>query len=173
MLGKIPPWTGATTTVKYPLIHVIETTLETGTGSVVVKPVGLAVWNVSVLTKATGMDPAEKERRDADKKRCEAFFGKGGQRSKIYFAKWASQQVKLATLVVHPGFRLPGGGTMLVRWGMAVAENNGWPVILCASPMGRVLYKHLGFEEIASEVVQVEGEEETLTSTVMVWGAGE
>lgn len=36
------------------VIHVIETTLETGDGSVVIKPVGLAVWNVSVLTKATG-----------------------------------------------------------------------------------------------------------------------
>ncbi len=62
---------------------------------------------------------------------------------------------------------------MLVRWGMAVAEDKGWPVTLCASPMGRFLHEHLDFEEIASEVVQVEGKEETLTSTVMVWGAGE
>ena len=60
---------------------------------------------------------------------------------------------------------------MLVRWGVAVAEGKGWPVTLCASPMERFLYEHLGFEKIAAEVVQVEGEEETLTSTVMVYGA--
>jgi predicted N-acetyltransferase YhbS len=75
--------------------------------------------------------------------------------------------------VVHPDFRLRGGGTMLVRWGITVAEGKGWPVTLCASPMGRFLYDYLGFEKISSEVVQVEGEEETLTSTVMVYGAGE
>lgn len=52
--------------------------------------------------------------------------------------------------------------------GIEVAEGKGWPVTLCASPMGRLLYEHLGFEKIASEVVQVEGEEQTLTSTVMI-----
>jgi hypothetical protein len=62
---------------------------------------------------------------------------------------------------------------MLVRWGMTVAEGNGWPVTLCASPMGSFLYEYLGFEKIASEVVQVESEEETLTSRVMIYGAGE
>jgi hypothetical protein len=39
--------------------------------------------------------------------------------------------------------------------------------------MGRFLYQYLGFEKIASEVVQVEGDEKTLTSTAMVYGAGE
>ena len=40
---------------------------------------------------------------------------------------------------------------------------------LCASPMGQLLYEHLGFDQLATEVVRVEGEEETLESTVMVW----
>jgi hypothetical protein len=75
--------------------------------------------------------------------------------------------------VIHPEFRLRGGGTMLVIWGITVAEGKGWPVTLCASPMGRFLYQYLGFEKIASEVVQVEGDEKTLTSTAMVYGAGE
>jgi GNAT superfamily N-acetyltransferase len=101
------------------------------------------------------------------------IFGRAGQRFKTYFAKWAEEQVNLSSLVIHPDFRLRGGGTMLVRWGITVAEGKGWLVTLCASPMGRFLYQYLGFEKIASEVVQVEGDEETLTSTVMVYGAGE
>ncbi len=117
------------------------------------------------------LDPAEKDRKDADKERCEAFFAKAGQRFRTYCKKWAEEQVNLSSLVVHPDFRLRGGGTMLVRWGITVAGGKGWPVTLCASPMGRLLYEHLGFENIASEIVQVEGEEETLTSTVMVYGA--
>ena len=72
--------------------------------------------------------------------------------------------------MVHPDFRLRGAGTKLVRWGIEVAEGKGWPVTLCASPMSLLLYEHLGFEKIASEVVQVEGEEETLTSAVMIYG---
>jgi hypothetical protein len=35
--------------------------------------------------------------------------------------------------------------------------------------MGRLLYEHLGFVQLATEVVCVESEEETLESTVMVW----
>ncbi|KAH8821867.1 hypothetical protein F5884DRAFT_104897 [Xylogone sp. PMI_703] len=114
-------------------------------------------------------DPAEKERKDANKKHCEAFFTKSGERFKTYFARWAEKQVNLSSLVVHPDFRLRGGGTMLMKWGMTRATAKGWPVTLCASPMGRLLYEYLGFEKIASEVVQVEGEEEILTSTVMIY----
>ncbi|KAF8852528.1 hypothetical protein BDZ45DRAFT_678317 [Acephala macrosclerotiorum] len=152
-------------------VHVLETPSEVD-GSIV-KPVGHAVWNVAVLTAAVGMDPAEKDRKDADKKRCEAFFGRAGQRFKTYFAKWAEKQVNLSSLVVHPDFRLHRGGTMLVKWGITVAEGKHWPVTLCASPMGRFLYEYLGFGKIASEVVQVDGEEEMLTSTVMIYGAEE
>ncbi|PVH81301.1 acyl-CoA N-acyltransferase [Cadophora sp. DSE1049] len=153
------------------LVHMLDAPLEID-GSVVVKPVALAVWNLAVLTAAKAPDLAEKDRKDADKRRCEAFFGRAGQRFKTYFAKWAEKQVNLASLVVHPNFRLRGGGSMLVRWGMNVADDKGWPVTLCASPMGRFLYEYLGFKTIASEVVQVEGEQETLTSTVMVYCSG-
>ncbi len=57
---------------------------------------------------------------------------------------------------------------MLVNWGIEAAEAKGWPVTLCASPMGQFLYAHLRFEKIATEIVRAEGEEETLASAVMV-----
>ncbi len=85
-----------------------------------------------------------------------------------YFTKWAEKQINLSALVVHPDFRRRGGGTMLVNWGIKAAGEKGWPVTLCASPMGQFLYNYLNFEKIATEVTQVEGEDETLTCAVMV-----
>ena len=72
--------------------------------------------------------------------------------------------MNLSALVVHPAFRQHGAGTMLVDWGIKAADTKGWPVTLCASPMGQLLYQH----QIATEVFRVVGEDETLTSAVMV-----
>ncbi|KAK4207236.1 acyl-CoA N-acyltransferase [Rhypophila decipiens] len=149
------------------VVHVIKASVpDQASGLGVTKPFGIAVWNIAVLTKSMAADPGLDQRRDIDKRRLEAFLEKAGQRFKTYF--WGEEQVNLSTLVVHPDFRRRGGGTMLITWGIKRAESKGWPATLCASPMGRFLYEHLGFQTIATEVVQVEGEEETLESTVMV-----
>lgn len=52
--------------------------------------------------------------------------------------------------------------------GIEAAENKGWPVTLCVSPMSQLLYEHLKFENVATEIVRAEGEEETLANIVMV-----
>ncbi|KAF7591798.1 hypothetical protein BBP40_001069 [Aspergillus hancockii] len=109
--------------------------------------------------------PKEKERKDANKKHREAYRAAVKWRFKTYFTKWSNEQINLSSLAVHPDFRRRGGGTMLVNWGITAAEKKG--------PMGHLLYKHLGFEKIADEDIQVNGEEETLTSTVVMHGAGE
>ena len=108
-------------------------------------------------------------KKHRNKKHCDAFSEAAGKRFVTYFAEWAEKQMNLSTLVVHPDFRRRGGGTLLVNWGIKAAEEKGWPVTLCASPMGRPFYEHLGFKKIADEVVRVEGEEESLTSTAMVY----
>lgn len=56
---------------------------------------------------------------------------------------------------------------MLMDWGLEAARKKGWPVTVFASPMGRLLYAHLGFEDIATEFIQVDDEEDKLTFTVM------
>ncbi|KAL8952551.1 MAG: hypothetical protein Q9222_001541 [Ikaeria aurantiellina] len=148
------------------LTQVLEVS-STSDGKRVIVIVGFAVWNLAVLTKADNRDIGLKERRDANVKHCEAFEEAAAKRFESYFADYAGKQINLATLVVHPDFRRHGAGTQLVNWGIEAAEEKRWPVTLCASPMGQLLYEYLNFEQIASEVVQVEGEEETLTSTVM------
>lgn len=108
-------------------------------------------------------------RKDANKKHCKAFLETAGQRSERYFAKWGERRVHLSVLVVEPVFRRLGVGTMLVNWGIDTAKGRGVPVTLCASPMGELLYKHLEFEKIATEVVRIDGEEESVASAVMVY----
>ena len=115
------------------------------------------------------IDEGHKEARDANKKHCEAFSEMAGKRfTETYFAKYGKEQINLSVLVVHPDFRRRGAGTLLVNWGIEAAEDKGWPVTLCASPMGQLLYEHLKFKKIATEIVRAEDEEETLANVVMV-----
>ena len=127
----------------------------------------LALTPLSPLI-CTTTGPGFDERKDANRKHCEAFSEMAGKRFKTYFAEWAEKQVNLSTLVVHPAFRRRGGGTKLVNWGIDAAKEKFWPVTLCASPMGQLLYEHLKFEKIDTEVVRVEGEKEILRSAVMI-----
>lgn len=60
---------------------------------------------------------------------------------------------------------------MLMEWGLETAKKKEWPVTVFASPMGRLLYAHLGFQDVATEYIQVEDEEDKLTFTVMEFDA--
>lgn len=85
-----------------------------------------------------------------------------------FFYKWSDKQLNLSVLAVLPKFRRHGVGTMMTKWGMDDAAEKGWPVTVCASPLGTFLYAHLGFDDIGTEVIQAEGEEESFSSAVMV-----
>ena len=174
--------------------HVLEAPDEFD-GRIVMKPVGLAAWDLGAMvqTPNTGTlnslcptpqphclvlmyaltDPGFNKRRDANKKHCDAFIEAVRRRFKTHFAIYHGRQFNLSTPVMHPDFRRRGAGTMLVNWGIMKGEavrSCRWPVTLCASPINKMLYDHVKFREIATEVVRVEGEEETVTSSVMVYG---
>ena len=114
-------------------------------------------------SKELGLD----QRKDANKEHCLKFYEVAGRRFQTPFAVFAEEQVNLSALVVHPDFRRRGAGTMLVDWGIKAAYGKGWPVTLYTSPMGKLLYQHLGFQPITTERVRVEDEDETLVSQVM------
>ena len=57
---------------------------------------------------------------------------------------------------------------MMVKWGIKAARERGWPVTVCANPLGKLLYAYLKFVDIGIEVIQVEGEEDSFSSAVMV-----
>lgn len=84
------------------------------------------------------------------------------------FHKWGEEQITLSVLTVLPDFRRQGVATMMVRWGTSAASEKGWPLTLCASPMGQLLYDHLKFKVIGTEVIQAEDEEGSFSSSAMV-----
>lgn len=86
-----------------------------------------------------------------------------------FFFQWAEKQINLSVLAVHPDFRRQGVGTMMVNWGINAAKEKGWPVTVCSSPLGKLLYAHLKFEVKGTEVIKVEGEEDSFSSAVMVY----
>ena len=53
-----------------------------------------------------------------------------------------------------------GHGTSHCHWGMAKAKDDRIPFTLIASPMGILLYTHLGFKDVGEGVIRVPGEEE-------------
>jgi len=85
------------------LMHVLKSGTDDAAAA---KPVGVAVWNLAVLSNATGgtqtlcsdclaphvlltplTDPGLDQRRDINQKRLETFLEKAGRRFKTYFAK--------------------------------------------------------------------------------------
>jgi len=64
-------------------------------------------------------------------------------------------------LYTHPDFRRRGAGTMLCNWGQKVAMKKGLDLTVQATPMGRLLYEHIGYRFLGSVKVQTEGEDES------------
>jgi GNAT superfamily N-acetyltransferase len=106
-------------------------------------------------------------RRDVNKSHFIAFANATGGAFQQYFAKYAENQIHLWLLVTHPDFRRRGVGTMLTDWGINAAREKSWPVTIFASPMGELLYAHLGFKNLAYEVARADEEEEKYVFAVM------
>jgi GNAT superfamily N-acetyltransferase len=77
----------------------------------------------------------------------------------------------LKILLCHPSYRRRGAGTALVKWGMSVAHVQGVNTALFSSPMGVPLYHRLGFQQIGTFEVKVDGDEEKLGIPAMVFRA--
>lgn len=111
------------------------------------------------------------QRKDANKKRVEAYVNVTNRHYEPhgFVYEWAEKQITISVLTVLPDFRRHGVGTMMTEWGMNATTEKGWPVTVCAIPMGQLLYAHLKFEIIGTEVVRAEDEEESFSSAAMVF----
>ena len=107
-------------------------------------------------------------RRDVNQEHFDAF-GKGqAEACKKYFGSIGSDQLHLQILATLPEFQRRGHATKLCRWGMDVIRRESLKDIsVMASPMGYYLYARLGFDHIATVIIQVPGEEEKLTLQAM------
>ncbi|KAF2970783.1 hypothetical protein GQX73_g2844 [Xylaria multiplex] len=156
------------------------------------KPMALAVWNIDVLAHVPPLgkslllrfintllnslllDRGLEQRKDVNKKHVEAYMQVASKRyvPHGFFYKWGEEQITLSVLTVLPDFRRQGVATMMVHWGTSAASKKGWPVTVCASPMGQLLYENLKFVVVGTEVIQAEDEEDSFSSAVMVLHPG-
>lgn len=92
-------------------------------------------------------------------------------KANFFDAQYTGGYMYLKILLCHPNYRRRGAGTSLVKWGMSVAQFQGFNTALLSSPMGVPLYHKLGFQEIGRFEVKVEGDEEKLEIPAMVYRA--
>jgi GNAT superfamily N-acetyltransferase len=83
--------------------------------------------------------------------------------------EWGEKRMELADMACDPEYQRRCAGTALVQWVLDKATKEGLPVMLTASPLGRLLYKKLGFRDLEYIECGVEGEEEKVGTWVMVW----
>jgi GNAT superfamily N-acetyltransferase len=82
---------------------------------------------------------------------------------------YGDHQLHLGMICTLPDYQRRGAGTMQCKWGLDLAKEKKLEVTLFASPMGRLLYEHLGFDVRGTVIVQVKGEEEKLTIKAMAY----
>lgn len=161
---------------KYAVL-VVTATVKTDS-KVKSKPIAIAVWDISVLTKSTGgdkysiiycsvilvpgstetsfADSGISERKDANSAQTRVFQVTLGKAFSNYFSEYGGKQLHLWLLATHPDFRRRGAGTMSCNWGLEKAT-------VMASPLGKILYEHLGYKLLCSTLIQVDDENEKLT----------
>ncbi|KAK3337965.1 hypothetical protein B0H65DRAFT_435339 [Neurospora tetraspora] len=107
-------------------------------------------------------------RRDANQEHFNAFCNGQAKAYKKYFGNIGPEQLHLQILATLPDFQRRGHATTLCRWGMDVIRRESLKDIsVMASPMGYHLYARLGFDHVATVIIQVPGEEEKLTLQAM------
>ncbi len=101
----------------------------------------------------------------------QAFRERLGEAKEVLLnQKYGGKQLFLLSLATHPEYHRRGAGTMLCRWGLDKAREEGLAVALFATGMGKVLYEKLGFKQVGVAHVQVDGEEDEINIPAMVAG---
>ena len=109
-------------------------------------------------------------RKDANHERMNVFRDALIEEKKKYFDDtYGDDQIYLHLLGTHSDYKRHGFGSALCKWGMSEAKNNGLTVSLMATPMGFLLYSHLGFKDLGTVIVQVPEEEEKISLQPMVF----
>ncbi|KAJ5800681.1 uncharacterized protein N7518_002749 [Penicillium psychrosexuale] len=134
---------------------------------VVQKPISIGIWDVAGETKSAGGGLGINERRDANPEHMRAYSRTMTYAFDTYFAKYGNRQLHLGWLITHPDFRRRGAATMLCDWGRKEAMKRGWMWTVIASPIGKLLYEHLGCDLVGAETIRVLGEDESVDIYMM------
>ncbi|CAL3965891.1 unnamed protein product [Diplocarpon coronariae] len=95
---------------------------------------------------------------EADGALANHFFGSLiNQHAKIMKGK---RHWYLELIATTPQYQGKGAAGQLLRWGIARSDEEGTETYLEASPDGKPIYEHLGFEEVGRMVVELDGKGE-------------
>lgn len=109
-------------------------------------------------------------RRDVNHKREAASRDAISKGRPSFFEAYGDDQIWFQCLGTYPDYMRRGFGSVLVKWGIQVGKEDHLVVSLVASPMGALLYAHLGFQTLGQIVVQAPEETEKvfLKATVLL-----
>ncbi len=154
------------------------------------KPVAFAIWETlnsvqggnreaqsEVPNQAAALWPkgnvrehAYGSRRDGDAKRIHAWSETMSKSKKSLFDhRYGSKHFHLQILATHPSYQRRGAGASLCSWGIKLAERRAMTITVFASPMGELLYEHLGFRSVALVTVKADDDDESVTLAAMVY----
>ena len=109
-------------------------------------------------------------RRDANEQRMKAWVESMPKAKVKYFdVPFGQQYFQLQILATHPKFQRQGAGSALCAWGLRISQLTGLAVCVFASPMGRLLYSHLGFTKLGHVGIGAQGEREHIVVAAMVY----
>lgn len=84
-------------------------------------------------------------------------------------ARYGCSVISLAQLVTHPAYFRRGAGSLLLEWGISLAEKEKIPITLFAGPMAIKLYRRFGFRTVVNVKVQCSGEDSNIEFPGMKW----
>ncbi|OWO99854.1 hypothetical protein B2J93_6909 [Marssonina coronariae] len=117
--------------------------------------VAYAKWNGPDAPLGTDIPTWPEE---ADGALANHFFGSLiNQHAKIMKGK---RHWYLELIATTPQYQGKGAAGQLLRWGIARSDEEGTETYLEASPDGKPIYEHLGFEEVGRMVVELDGKGE-------------
>jgi len=110
------------------------------------------------------------ERRDASPARMAEYTKQSMRaRKELFTSRYGERQLALRQMATLPEYWRRGAATALAKWGMEKARKAGVAIPMFASPMGKLLYTSLGFAQVGSFKVQVDGEEEFCIVHALTW----
>jgi GNAT superfamily N-acetyltransferase len=128
------------------------------------------VRRTKAASDPTGFSPPTSGRRDMDPTRQKIFIDAINEAEKRNFgAEWGPKRLELATMACNAKYHRRGAGKALMEYGLQQAREHNTPITLTASPLGRLMYKNLGFKDLDLVVCGEEGSEEKVSTWVMVW----
>lgn len=90
---------------------------------------------------------------------------------KKYFGPgWGKKRLEPITVACDAQYQSRGAGRALMKWGLDTATEHRVPITLTASPLGKILYKKLGFQDLGDVDCEVEGDNgEKAWTSAMIW----